>query len=118
LQLENAELVSLLKAKESEAEVTLHKIIAVEEKLIKASSVLAEHHKELKRKKVLIQYYNSKVSTNETSAEASMVCDAIEKVFSFLKGKHNTTKAKLLVETIMKGDLFKGEAASAVSEVT
>jgi hypothetical protein len=95
LQLENAELVSLLKAKESEAEVTLHKIIAVEEKLIKASSVLAEHHKELKRKKVLIQYYNSKVSTNETSAEASMVCDAIEKVFSFLKGKHNTTKAKL-----------------------
>jgi hypothetical protein len=47
-----------------------------------------------------------------------MVCHAIERAFSFLKGKHNTTKAKVLVETIMNGKLFNGEAASAVSEVT
>jgi hypothetical protein len=118
VQLQSTQLESLLIAKESEVEVTLSKIEAVQERLMKASSKLAEHHKELKQKKVLVQYYNSKDATDVTCAEASMVCHAIERAFSFLKGKHNTTKAKLIVETIMNGKLFNGEAASAVSEVT
>jgi hypothetical protein len=118
VQLQRTQLESLLVAKESEVEVTLSKIEAVQESLMKASSKLVEHQKELKRKKVLVQYYNSKDSTDVTCAEASMVCQAIERAFSFLKGKHNTTKAKVLVETIMNGKLFNGEAASAVSEVT
>ncbi len=92
--IQKAQIWSLLIVKESEVELTLSKIKAVQERLMKASIKLAEHHLELKQKQVLIQYYKYKDTTNETCAEASMVCGAIERAFSFLKGKHNTTKAK------------------------
>jgi hypothetical protein len=108
-----------LKVKESEAELTFSKIKAVQEKLIKASSILGEHRNKLKQEKVVetILQQQSGYQRSFTRGFYGMRC-YIERAFSFLKGKHNMTKAKLLVKTIMKGDLFKGEAASAVSEVT
>lgn len=42
-----------MKVKESEAELTFSKIKAVQEKLIKASSILGEHRNKLKQEKVV-----------------------------------------------------------------
>jgi hypothetical protein len=122
VQQENDNLKLLVKETESELAANRMKLEMVKDRLVTASNALAEHQKDLKSKKVLIQYYKKKEKCAATSdmvtcVEASNVCNAIEMAFLFLKGKHNTTKAKVLVEAIMSGKLFKGEAARAVSEV-
>ncbi len=38
----------------------------------------------------------------------------IEGVLINLKGKHNSTKAKLLTEAVVRGNLFNGEAAKVL----
>ena len=97
------------------------KLEEVEQNLSSVSKKLAEYNRQLKSKKLLIQYNNNKDSNECASSplpdDAAIVCSAIEMAFSFLKGKHASTKAKILVESIMSGKLFKGEADKAVNEV-
>jgi hypothetical protein len=70
----------------------------------------------LKATKVLVRYYDDKVRSDEAavpSNEETTLCNAIEKAFSCLKGKHATTKARKLMEALLNGDLLKGEVAIA-----
>jgi hypothetical protein len=121
VQGESVKLIEELQSKEAEMDLIQSKIQKVHHQIILSSSALADLNKKLKRKKVLIQYYNKQSSIGEsndaTCMEASVVCDAIDRAFLMLKGKHNTTKAKLLIEAIMNRKLFKGEAVAAVSDM-
>jgi hypothetical protein len=92
-------------------------IVDVKGQIMEASTLLLEHNKQLKRKKILMNYHSKKDEGTPTSVEATSLCNAIERAFMFLKGKHSTTKSKLLMEAITGGKLFNGEAAAAVSEV-
>ncbi len=76
-----------------------------------------EYEKKVKSKKALIKYYDKNEAAAPAVDDAAYLCEAIERACHHLKGKHATTKAKLLMDVITSGQLFKGEAASALSEL-
>jgi hypothetical protein len=106
-----------LNEKQLDMEGIIKKIDDVKGQIMEASTLLSEHNKQLKRKKVLMNYHSKKDEGTPTSVEATSPCNAIERAFLFLKGKHSTSKSNLLMEAIMGGKLFNGEAAAAVSKV-
>ncbi len=68
----------------------------------------------------MVQYYKLKGKADASSAsdvETNMICDAIENAFSFLKGRCYSFRAKMLIEAIISGKNFKGEAALALHKV-
>jgi hypothetical protein len=68
----------------------------------------------------MVQYYELKGKGDASSAsdiETNTICDAIENAFSFLKGRRYSFRAKMLIESIISGKIFKGEAALALNEV-
>jgi hypothetical protein len=77
-----------------------------------AASTLAEYNKKLKGRKLLARYYDDKdvIESTVTCNEKATLCHAIENAFSCLKGKHATTKARMLMEALMSGDILNGEA--------
>jgi hypothetical protein len=108
----NVELANKLKAKKMHLELVecnLHMV----EKIKLAASTLAEYNKKLKGRKSLARYYDGKevMDSTVTSNEKAMLCHAIENEFSCLKGKHATTKARMLMEAIMSGGILNGEVA-------
>lgn len=116
------ELDSQLLSKTKELERVTSSLQEITEKMVKESNNLAECRKELKMKKALSKYYSKDgmecVSAKRVDAdEVAVLTEAIEKAFMLLKGKHASTKAKLLIQSIMNGNLFKGEAAAAVNDV-
>jgi hypothetical protein len=85
------------------------------QKVQTCSSELIEVENKLKSKKVLIKYYEKKDSTVPVLDAVAYLCEAIERACHHIKGKHASTKAKLLMDAISSSQLFKGEAASALS---
>ncbi len=116
---ESCELERTLKFKQIQLDAVTSQISAIQDTITKASESLVEYQKQLKSKKSLVSYYNKqkKDSCETTSDEVTMVCGAIERAFSCLKGKHASKKARILVEAIMSGNLLKGEAAVAVNDI-
>ena len=105
-----------LEAKELQLESARANLIEVEDKIKAAAGNLLEYNKKLKATKVLVRYYDDKVRSDEAavpSNEETTLCNAIEKAFSCLKGKHAATKARKLMEALLNGDLLKGEVAIA-----
>jgi hypothetical protein len=121
LHLQKVALDSELKEKYVKLEAMSSCLESITEKITKASEQLVEYTKQLKRKKVLVQYYNKKWNddclTSDTD-EVATLCHAIEKAFLCLKGKHASTKAKILFEAIISGKLLQGEASLLVHDVT
>jgi hypothetical protein len=62
-----------------------------------------------------MKYYDKNDSTVPVLDDVAYLCEAIERACHCLKGKHASTKAKLLMDAISSSQLFKGEAASALS---
>jgi hypothetical protein len=56
------------------------------------------------------------VSNNTSSDDVTKLIEVIEGALIHLKGKHNCTKAKLLMEAIISGRLFNGEAANLLQK--
>jgi hypothetical protein len=88
-------------------------------KIKQASATLADHNKQLKSKKLLVKYYDTKFSSDGKTApdELATLCHAIENAFSCLKGKHATTKARMLMEALMSGGILNGEATVSFKAV-
>jgi hypothetical protein len=112
LNLRRIKLDNELKEKELQIEAVNSKLNGLMEQIKEASE-------KLKSKKALVQYYEKKTSVklSSSSDETATLCHAIEKAFTCLKGKHASTKARLLVEAIMSGKLLQGEAAVVVHDV-
>jgi hypothetical protein len=91
----------------------------IEEKIKIASNSLAEWNKKLKGKKALAKYHDNKEAASSTTknCEAGTLCNAIEKAFTCLKGKHATTKARMMMEALMSGKVLNGEATVAFQGV-
>jgi hypothetical protein len=115
----NLELESRLTRKQAQLDIMSTKVHDMMEKIKQASATLADYNKQLKSKKLLVKYYNSKSSIDIKTAPDELVtlCSSIEKAFTCLKGKHCSTKAKMLVECLMSGKILQGEAAKAVNDV-
>jgi hypothetical protein len=69
----------------------------------------------LRRKKELHRYYN-KLSNSSSCDDITKLVGVIEGALIHLKGKQNCTKAKLLMEAIVSGQLFNGEASKILQE--
>jgi hypothetical protein len=68
----------------------------------------------------MVQYYELKGKVDASSTcdiETDSICNAIENAFSFLKGRRYSFRAKLVIEAIVSGKNFKGEAALTLLEV-
>jgi hypothetical protein len=115
----NVELANNLKAKKLHLELVECNLHAVEEKIKLAASTLAEYNKKLKGRKSLARYYDGKdvIESTVTCNEKATLCHAIENAFSCLKGKHATTKARMLMEALMSGDILNGEATVSFQAV-
>jgi hypothetical protein len=88
-----------------------------EARLAASSKQLAEVSNKVKSQKALGRYYDSTArAVSSDMDEVYYLCESIERACNHLKGKHASTKAKLLMEAIKRGNLFKGEAATALSE--
>jgi hypothetical protein len=100
-------------------ELSAKQYLVIEEKIKFAATTLAEYNKKLKGTKALIRYYDGKevTASTATSKETDILCNAIEKAFSCLKGKHATTKARMLMEALMSGGILNGEATIAFQGV-
>jgi hypothetical protein len=84
-------------------------------KIEDSQRIIFECDKELKSKKQLNRYYD-KVPVITSRDEVIQLAAVIEGALCHLKGKHNSTKAKLLMEAIVTGNLFQGEAAKMMNE--
>jgi hypothetical protein len=60
--------------------------------------------------------YYDKVPVITSRDEVIQLAAVIEGALCHLKGKHNSTKVKLLMEAIVTGNLFQGEAAKMMNE--
>jgi DNA repair exonuclease SbcCD ATPase subunit len=120
LRVQCSTLESHLDAKVTEADRTSQELDSITCQLREATDKLSELRKEVKNKKQLLQYYEGKdkPGASSTETETNSIIEAIESVFSFLKGRRYSLRAKLLIEAIMSGKLFNGEAAVAVHNVT
>ena len=105
--------------KQADLDALSAKLEDVTEKIKEASSALADWNKRLKSKKLSVKYYEKKGSTDgqSTSDEVATLCSAIENAFTCLKGKHRSTKAKMLIEGLLSGNILQGEAAKALNDV-
>ncbi len=56
------------------------------------------------------------MSNNTSSDDVTKLIEVIEGALIHLKGKHNCTKAKLLMKAILSGRLFNGEAANLLQK--
>jgi hypothetical protein len=112
-----------LKQQQHDLRISLnHKQDAMDEiceRLQESTNKLVEVNKQIKVRKQMFKYHQeNKTITGDGADEVAMVCDVLEKAFMILKGKHNATKAKLLIECILNGKLLKGEATKALNEIT
>jgi hypothetical protein len=129
LKVEAIEMLARARAVEAEAEKKLQDVLLKENMMEKATSglaeinqqveqrkqVLAAYEKEIKKKREINRYYNQ-VSNNTSSDDITKLIEVIEGALIHLKGKHNCTKAKLLMEAIISGRLFNGEAANLLQK--
>jgi hypothetical protein len=119
LNLRRVKLENDLIAKQEEVEAAKVKLSLVLESIKKSSEALVESNKRLKSKRALQQYYEKRASFEvfSSSNEASTLQQAIENAFTCLKGKHASTKARMLIEAIMNGSILQGEAAIVVHDI-
>ncbi len=89
--------------------------VAAQQTVIKShEGRIDEVCKKLSQSKKLVEYYKGK-NKLFTPSKSSSVTEALELALSKIyPGKHAATKAKLLVDEILSGRLFEGEAKSAV----
>ncbi len=110
---------SILKEKQMELDARSDKVQDLTKKITEASNSLADYKKQVKSKKLLVRYYNKKdggkIPTNST--ELDTLCNAIERAFCCIKGRHASMKARFLLEAIMSGKLLQGEAANVLHDV-
>jgi hypothetical protein len=121
LRLQYSTLESQLEAKVMEADRTSRDLDSIILQLREATDKLSELRKEVKNKKHLMQYYEGKENPgahSSTETETDSIIEAIESVFSFLRGRRYSLRAKLLILAIMSRKLFNGEAAIAVHNFT
>jgi hypothetical protein len=117
--MKNSEISSLMKQRMEELDVMSGKLEDLMNKIKEASTTLLHYSNQVKSKKLLVKYYNTKLPTEgKEKSTSDVLCNAIKNALSFLKGKHSTTKAKLLVEGLMSGNIFQGEVAKALQENT
>lgn len=103
--------------KKRQLECSASPLEAITDKVMNASSSLVEYRKRLRSRKALAKYYNNCTAQNLLTLLPCLLCEAIERSFSILKGKHACTETTVSLEAIRTGNLFKGEAAAAVNDV-
>jgi len=122
--IESAARKKLLLITEKEAEIqqrnesirsATSELEAINKEIKRSKEVLEECQQELRRKKELHRYYN-KLSNSSSCDDITKLVGVIEGALIHLKGKHNCTKAKLLMEAIVSGQLFNGEASKILQE--
>jgi hypothetical protein len=102
LERKNSEMSSLMKQCTEELDVMSGKLEDLMKKIKEASTTLLHYSNQVKSKKLLVKYYDTKLPMEgKDKSTSDVLCDAIENALSFLKGKHCTAKAKLLVEGLM-----------------
>jgi hypothetical protein len=119
LQLRKKEMDLMLKVKQIELDAMSEKLQDLTKKISETSISLAGYKKKVKSKKLLVRYYDKKdrkdIPTN--SMELDTLINARERAFCCVKGRHASTKARLLLEAIMSGKLLQGEAANVLHDV-
>jgi phage-related minor tail protein len=76
---------------------------------------MVDYDKQLKSKKKLIHYQSSVAGKKSDQDEVAHILEVIKSSLSHLKGKHDSLKAKILMEAVASGKLFNGKAAMALS---
>ncbi len=106
------------------------KVLSQEALVDKATSTLAIITKKMEQMKQSIIEYDKQLRSKKHSSiiivvtlvkkcvqdELTHLVEIIENSLCPLKGKHNSTKARILMEDVSSGKLFNGEAAEAVIE--
>jgi seryl-tRNA synthetase len=111
-------------SKKEELDQVCLKLESIFEELSKMSDSLVEVKAELSTKKKMVKYYekqldcDTKLNSPTSDDDLTLLCYSVEKAFSVLKGKHCTTKAKLLIEALMTGRILQGQGAAVIHEVT
>jgi hypothetical protein len=108
-----------ISGKDCELAAKSSKLAALNRKVSETTTTLCNLQKKVKAAKALARYHDNN-NPSDIDAEVDNVgylCYTIERACNHLKGKHASTKAKLLMEAVSCGQLFKGEAASAFSDV-
>jgi hypothetical protein len=105
--------MQIAQLKESEFSTASKTLEEIKKEVEDKQAALAEYNNELKKKRNLARYYNQE-------SIKSMACDDVTQltrvIEGALKGKHNNTKAKLLMEAIASGKLFNGAATNLQQE--
>ena len=90
-------------------------LATLEKSISESQAVLEERKDQVRSQKELIRYYEKR---NDCTSMANVVDFArlIEGSLCVMKRKHNSTKAKMLVDAIFNGNLLNGAVAAMVKE--
>jgi len=95
----------------------------LENRISESQDVLDEYKQQIRGQKELVRYYKKKeaISQNDKASASADDSSNIMKVLEDalcqnLKGKHNSTKAKVLMDTIFHGNMLNGEVVKLINE--
>jgi hypothetical protein len=95
----------------------------LENRISESQDVLDEYKQQIRGQKELVRYYKNKgaISQNDKASAPADDSSKIMKVLEDalcenLKGKHNSTNAKVLMDAIFHGNMLNGEVAKLVNE--
>jgi len=87
----------------------------LEKQISKSQGVLDNYRQQVRGQKELIRYYDQK-KKGSSDDDLANFARLIEGSLSHLKGKHATTKAKILVDAVFNHNLLNGTVATLVKE--